>query len=519
METKEFILAMYDVSGIQDFIFSSTKLKDNIGASVMVQHILETDLVEALKKLSGWMTDWKSAKTFEMMKASSNLNAEVIYIGGGNALVAYDSENSYKEATKNLSSLVFEKSRGMLKVVSAFIKTDGKHFAQDRKKLFEKLRTNKMMVYSSVPLSGIAINQSSPADGLPAIKKEKQESLSTATEKKREYEEKTNYEKDLDITKSLPKEFDDINKSDSKKYIGVVHIDGNNMGAGIEKYISQFDNYNDAVQALRTLSNAISEHYKSAMKATCDFVDSKVTSGLKNELDTAYDIPLRIIVLNGDDITFVTHGFLAMAVTEFFLRKVEETPLNLGNETMPVSACAGIAIVKSHFPFFRAYQLAEELAGLAKKKAKAINYENPGSWMDVQVIQTGITTEIEKIRKSAYNLPGKELTPLKNEMNITSERYNLIMRPWSVSERYTSELFSFDNFKRSIKEFSSWPRSRRKNLRNAYMTSVNEVMFTIEKSKSRGYGLPKFADAENGFTDEGQSPYFDALELQDYFVE
>ena len=45
------IAALYDVRGIQEFIFSSTKLKENIGASIIVKEILDRFLKESIKEV------------------------------------------------------------------------------------------------------------------------------------------------------------------------------------------------------------------------------------------------------------------------------------------------------------------------------------------------------------------------------------------------------------------------------------------------------------------------------------
>jgi hypothetical protein len=48
MEKKKYSLSLYDVRGIQEFIFSSSKLKENIGASILVAKVLDEYLKKAI---------------------------------------------------------------------------------------------------------------------------------------------------------------------------------------------------------------------------------------------------------------------------------------------------------------------------------------------------------------------------------------------------------------------------------------------------------------------------------------
>lgn len=90
---------------------------------------------------------------------------------------------------------------------------------------------------------------------------------------------------------------------------------------------------------------------------------------------------MRPIVLGGDDLTMICRGDLAVPFTQAFLENFEsETKAKLSEYLKMVfsdrsdylTACAGIAFVKSSFPFHFAYHLAESLCDLAKKDTKAL---------------------------------------------------------------------------------------------------------------------------------------------------
>src|SRR6185312_4842133 len=79
-------------------------------------------------------------------------------------------------------------------------------------------------------------------------------------------------------------------------------------------------------------------------------------------------LPVRPILYGGDDLTFVCHGRLGLALAERYLRAFAAAPASDGQ---PLSACAGVAIVHSRAPFSRAYGLADELCRTAKGVARA----------------------------------------------------------------------------------------------------------------------------------------------------
>jgi len=80
-------------------------------------------------------------------------------------------------------------------------------------------------------------------------------------------------------------------------------------------------------------------------------------------------IPIRKVVLAGDDVCYITDARIALECAYIFLRELEKHSV-MGEK---ITACAGIAIVKEKYPFFKTYELSEELcknANQVLKKAK-----------------------------------------------------------------------------------------------------------------------------------------------------
>ncbi len=90
--------------------------------------------------------------------------------------------------------------------------------------------------------------------------------------------------------------------------------------------------------------------------------------------------------MDGDDFTFLCTADLAIPMTAGFLSEL--TKSQKGKAKM-ITACAGIAFVHSHFPFYEAYNIAEESCARAKGKW----YEERGNgrlengFLDFQVIK------------------------------------------------------------------------------------------------------------------------------------
>lgn len=85
------VMAMYDIRGIQDYIFRTSKLKHAIGASAIVETIIEDALKEAVNRYTeGAITSdlqWE-----QKPYSGDDKDVQVLYIGGGNAYAIFRDE-------------------------------------------------------------------------------------------------------------------------------------------------------------------------------------------------------------------------------------------------------------------------------------------------------------------------------------------------------------------------------------------------------------------------------------------
>ena len=177
--------------------------------------------------------------------------------------------------------------------------------------------------------------------------------------------------------------------------VAVIHIDGNGVG-GIMRQLGEAmgrvdeDDFSRAVDcppgdddALRRFILTVNDHLDRAVtrafaEAWADVAKwAEADAGpAKRELAV---VPVVPVILGGDDVTVFTSGDYALPFAAAYLRHYEQLtgddPLlkHLGREegTGPMTAAAGVAVVRRDFPFHVAYNLAERLVGEAKKVGKA----------------------------------------------------------------------------------------------------------------------------------------------------
>jgi len=490
------VYAIYDTTGIQSYIFASTKLKENIGASELVGQVFTKFLPQVLKHIFGEdniITDWKNQPTTDNWTLTKT--AEIIYVGGGNAYVAYSSACAYKEATTALLRKVYDKT-ATIGIASAYVETDFKSgYPQQHKDLMQKLSQAKGEATRPIGAGSQPITKTSLLTGLPVTEIVENEFLSKDQSLKRAA--------NLGVFET----FDDL-KRGRTSFLAVIHVDGNNVGQHIETYMSnKNDDWSLAVPKIRKMSSRISEIYCKAYEATrkifCDFYTSDKCKNYRKEVGDKDKLPLLKLISDGDDITCVITGLWGISFATELLRQIEYfgniklNPFEKWPEglTKPrISACAGVVLFHSHYPFSEAYKMAEECCRNAKKYTrKAEEYTNNvvGSFIDFHLHQGGAITDLQTLRNRKYRAGDKNLihVPYWVENKNVMDAENLA--------RFESKYPSIYDFDTLIRDWtnqdskSKWPRSRLKALQGAIAEGEGSVQKVIDWCKVRGYLLPE----------------------------
>jgi hypothetical protein len=494
------IIALYDITGIQNYVYGSNKLKDNIGASNLVEKCFDCFFVNSIKKFykeENFKINWDQDTEWKY-EDDQNLVGEIVYIGGGNALVVFENVEVWKKVNYEFSKMLMIQAPG-LKCVTEYEELES-NFSEVLDKLFKKMSLKKYCYTPPIFTKGLCITKECSITKNPAVINQ-DGFLSYEIYMKRENVKSS--EGEIDI-------IDDLAGEKGDRYIGVVHIDGNNMGKNIEKItketLQSCNDYRQAIKAIREFSILIKESYEKAYESMKKAFDCIIEKSEEYKRLFLNKIPFRKILIKGDDVTYICYGKLAISSVEIFFRELNRI-FKENEMTKNLNACAGIAFVKPHYPFSSAYEISEECCNSAKAKAKAINGNEAGFYLDFHILRGGMVENLSETRNKIYNVSYLEH---KDEKDF--EYYNLLWRPFEILGD-KDEKYDFESIKKLVEDLRNIPRSKLKDLREAFLFGQEEIEENILMMNRRGYNL-KFKDEEDIFID-GQSPYFDAIDFME----
>jgi len=541
-------LTLLDATGIQEYIFGSNQLAQNIGASELVERVTTQWLVDSLKAL-GLSTNlqWSSEKGVEYSnKKVPQVYVEVIYAGGGNAVLLFAPGQDAQAFLRHHTRRVLVGARGLqILAVSQVFEWDeqagtGETFVDVLDQLRKKIFIRKMSRPASTPMPGLAITTACAYTGLPAVGVNTDPNIvgtEIATRMKRLKEEQPISGEVADKLRAEPPaknrlhellkqvrekgyefvyDFDQFGDKGESSYIAVVHTDGNGMGKRFDALAAQYKTagYNrDYIEAIRALSDSIRKRAEKALNETVNYL----LDGLEKEEITIKPLkrdgtpllPFRPIVFGGDDVTFVCDGRLGVMLAAKYLQAFTDGNLADG---APVYARAGVAVVKTHFPFSRAYGLSEDLAFSAKQAIAGLKLEGDSgaTVMDWHFSTTGVIRSLEAIRKQDY---------------MSRSAVSMLMRPIRI-DAHAGQWRSWENFQSVMKEFrgKEWAEKRNKvkDLQNALRGGSQDVSLFMKNYRIKG--LPDIpaqpAMKTNGWQIEAGEDvacgYFDTLEAIDF---
>ena len=332
------------VQGIQDFIFKTNELKHIVGASELVEQICTSAFDEFCK------------------------NGESIVRAAGNIKYVFDNEEDCKKAVREFPKKVMTMAPGIT-ISQAVVPMDGDFGkAVDDVEALLKVQRNKPSRSVTIGLVGIKRANNT---GLPVVQVKDGIFKDESTIQKESFQDvkglcKNSFGTDSLLSKNVAFNVSDI--TGKNDWIAIIHADGNGLGKVVQVVGKQ-------KVVFRKFSNeldmATKEAAQTAFASVADkFKDMKI-------------IPIRPVVLSGDDMTVIIRGDLAIDYANAFITAFEKkTREHLGTilkeqhvfaeDKDYLTACAGIAFIKSSYPFYYGYQLAEDLCGQAKKDSKAI---------------------------------------------------------------------------------------------------------------------------------------------------
>lgn len=536
------VLAMYDVRGIQAYIFRTNKVKDIIGASALVDNIIRKAFAKASETVFGEAKEqvviekWEEENKEEIRFLSDvTIRAQLLLIGGGNAYILYRSRTECEKINKVMAKYILNETYSLQLAVSVTEMTGD--YYKDYREVSRRMGDVKASMPLSKPVGALPIVKVDEVTGYPLTTYDRagKEYISTESARKRE---------NLPNEDKKSKKFDNlIMEKGEDSLLAIVHIDGNSMGDMIRRTmqsLSEADrsSYARSIAVMRDISLSIQKNFEGTYKA----MEAYLAEWQESEKNTILDKKgtyLRRIVTAGDDITFVVNARLAIALTEFFLKDVSKKSIEVnGMEdsqgTYGISACAGIAFIHSHFPFSIGYEIAEKCCKKAKERAKsAENREGGviGSWVDFQLCNNVQLVNLEDYRDKYYKVAdGKTLLkrPYYVEYDVPCVRDEETAAEENSSHRIKRELnkknakYNLDIFKNGMKCFRAFPQSAVKRMRNSYILGEQTMEHLITFEASRQRYMPDDSNSDgsvSAFDEAGCAKWYDILEMWDMYTD
>ncbi len=341
-------LVIVEVSQKQAYIFASNKLSDNVNNSAVIAYVT-------------------SSSYFENAAGDCYTEENEVYCGGGHAVLQFSNQ---AEAKKFIKKITYDAKIRFpeLELFATIYSDDDKINADSVYKLTQKLEKKKSVRRASFNQGTFGIERVDTNTKDVIIEK-----INGEVYKK--------YVPDNFLDERLypseyerAMEFSNLGGSkDQSNFIAVVHVDGNAMGKRVEsirkKYgAGDWENYK---KMLKKFSTSIDRDFKETFKEMCERVASNIHDGqlgdikLKKSKQGKEYFPVRRIITEGDDICFVTEGRIGIECARIFIDILSKKKNSADGNCY--AAAAGVAIVHNKYPFYMAYNLAEELCSNAKK--------------------------------------------------------------------------------------------------------------------------------------------------------
>ena len=487
-------LSILEVSQKQAYIFKSNKLQNNIINSAVIAHVTSSEYFK--NRAPGLFTE-----------------ENIVYAGGGHTVFEFPEKSKAVEFNEAVTQAAMQDYPG-LELFCTTLETEKDPTADDLKKLSEKLEAKKSIRRASFSHGTFGIEAIDINNGDPT--------LTTGNDaKKPESEEIIDKKLSPDGFERAFK-FENLGGTKNQKnFIAVVHIDGNSMGARVEKLRESMKGkpWKEYKDKLKAFSKSIDDDFKSAYLEMCNKIADLINDNKLNELGIGSSnnrpfFPVRRIITAGDDICFVTEGRIGIESARLFVECLSEKKNKVDEQGY--AACAGVAIVHQKYPFYKAYELAEMLCSNAKKfiasrggqEASASN-----SAIDWHIEYGEVADSLDDVR-AAYKVTDgthKELRPfiIKGDGKVLSKDPS---RDYSIFKKLVIGMKNDDQ---------SFARGKIKQLREAISRGENivELYLTQNLMGDLKYdGYPEKGAYVTTSDGVKRSKFFDAIEILDTFL-
>ena len=249
------VMVLYDIRDIQKYIFNTNKVRDIIGASLLVENLLERGITECLKKHP---------------EIEDRMDEQ--FIGGGNACYLFNTGRDAEVINRELAGWILKKTRSLQLAIAAVPVTE--RYDQDYENLQKEMTRIKMKMPKTSLMGALPIAAHEETTGLPVTRviqgPEGKERVSTEVAQKRWML----YEK----AETAGIKFDDmVDQKEKDSTLAIVHIDGNSMGKRIKALMEHETDYRRAMEKMKKVSESINLSFQEAFQQ----MEEKITQELQ----------------------------------------------------------------------------------------------------------------------------------------------------------------------------------------------------------------------------------------------
>lgn len=336
-------LTILEVSRKQDYIFASQRLRQNAARSEEIARVTK----------SGFFSEVAPA----LYREEDNL----VNTGGGHAVLRFADRETARQFVQTLTRAVLQQYPGM-ELFARTLEYDPQRTPQENMNcLTDALEQKKARRTVSFQRLDLGLEKTPGAGKMSA--------QGPAPDREAAPDWEKNMLERLGGGFAFPSEFSELNKALGgagegmpairDNFIAVVHLDGNAMGARVGQLYQKPENadFDACRKDLQRFSKGIQTDFE------CAFFE--MLEELIHTFDLRGTLPLRPVILAGDDVCFVAAGAIGLECARVLLEKLAARQNEADHQ--PYAACAGVVLVHEKYPFHRAYQMAEELCESAKR--------------------------------------------------------------------------------------------------------------------------------------------------------
>lgn len=393
---------VFEVKSVQNYLFSSGKLKDMVAASDELDAMTGSVLDETLRVLE---LDDVLGRMLDKQPAPVNENDGTVYFSrrAGGAIYAVFLSAETRQRFQALWTYKIRSQFPDVECLQVMPDQPGSTPYGALSSALSVLNEKRNIRVPHLPVAS-PVSMRAQRTGRAAISTARGEALDEVTTIQRKASDKRKGNNNTGLTGKFinkegfnwPVSFEDDGSDKScifpflpqqGKDIALIHADGNGIGQllmSLQAVAADLES-NDVLAPMR-LFREFSRVMETATLAAARDASAAV---LEPSVDDENRVPARPLVLGGDDITILCRLDLALPFFKAFTQAFEVASVSglerlaemvKGSKlTKPLpkslTASGGIAVIKANQPFIQCHDLVESLCKAAKKKGKALAAE------------------------------------------------------------------------------------------------------------------------------------------------